>query len=217
MIWTGIWASLAVLVAYGVGAMPFSNWVAEALTKTDLRQLEGGTVSGTGLYRVAGFFPLAVGGLLDVGKGALGPLLADKVWAEDRWLLVAFAGAAAVAGHNWSVLLWGAGGRGISPALGAFSVIAWPASLYLLGALALGRLLHHTGLAVFVALPTLPLFLLWINGSQAAIAAAVIALPMIAKRVLGNTPLPAYNRLRAAAHRLVFDNDHWPVQPSPKR
>ncbi len=199
-----MWGTLVLIVAFAAGAVPFSYMIAQSLARTDLRQVGTGTVSGTSLYRVAGFIPLVVGGLCDVGKGALGPFLAG-----DRWLLMAFAGAVSVIGHNWSMFLNGAGGRGLSPALGAFAVIAWPAALFLLGGLALGRILRHTGLVVFITMPALPPFLLLVADGQAAIASTVIIVPMLIKRVLGNGPLPTPNRLKAAAHRLVFDNDSW--------
>ncbi|WP_419918288.1 glycerol-3-phosphate acyltransferase [Candidatus Poriferisocius sp.] len=192
------------MVAFAAGAVPFSYLMAQSLAGTDLRQVGTGTVSGTGLYRVAGFVPLVAGGLLDVGKGALGPLLAG-----DRWLLMAFAGAVSVIGHNWSLFINGAGGRGLSPALGAFAVIAWPAALFLLGGLAAGRILRQTGLVVFLTMPALPGFLLLVGDGRAAVAGTLIILPILIKRVLGNEPLPTPNRWRAAAHRLVFDNDSW--------
>ena len=206
-----MWGTMVLLVAFAAGAVPFSYLIAQSLADTDLRQVGTGTVSGTGLYRVAGFIPLAVGGLCDVGKGVLGPLLGG-----DRWLLVAFAGAASVIGHNWSLFINGAGGRGLSPALGAFAVIAWPATLFLLGGLALGRILRHTGLVVFITMPALPPFLLLVADGRAAIASLLIIVPILIKRVLGNEPLPTPHRWKAAAHRLVFDNDGWvsPAQSS---
>ncbi len=198
------------MVAFAAGAVPFSYLMAQSLAGTDLRQVGTGTVSGTGLYRVTGLAPLVVGGLCDVGKGTIGPLLAG-----DRWLLMAFAGAVSVIGHNWSLFINGAGGRGLSPALGAFAVIAWPGALFLLGGLAVGRLLRHTGLVVFLTMPALPPFLLLVADGRAAIAGTIIVVPILTKRVLGNEPLPAPNRWRAAAHRLVFDNDGWvPTTPS---
>ena len=199
-----MWGTLVLIVAFAAGAVPFSYIIAQSLARTDLRQVGTGTVSGTSLYRVTGFIPLVAGGLCDVGKGALGPFLAG-----DVWLLMAFAGAVSVIGHNWSLFLNGAGGRGIAPALGAFAVIAWPAALFLLGGLALGRILRHTGLVVFITMPALPPFLLLVADGQAAIAGTVIIVPMLIKRVLGNEPLPTPPRWRAAAHRLVFDNDSW--------
>ena len=94
------------------------------------------------LHEVAGFGPLAVAGVLEVAKGSVGPLLAGR----DRPALAAVAGGAAVAGHNWSPFLRGAGGRGISPATGALLVSAPTGAAVLLGGLAAGRLARQTAL-----------------------------------------------------------------------
>src|SRR5579875_2596468 len=56
--------------AYLAGAIPFSNLLAGRVSGVDLRRVGSGTVSGTGLYRVAGFRALATAGLLDIAKGA---------------------------------------------------------------------------------------------------------------------------------------------------
>ncbi|MCY3910107.1 MAG: hypothetical protein OXF99_01255, partial [bacterium] len=71
------------------------------------------------------------------------------------------------------------------------------------------RILRHTGLVVFITMPALPPFLLLVADGQAAIASTVIIVPILIKRVLGNQPLPTPHRWKAAAHRLVFDNDSW--------
>lgn len=204
-----MWGVFIFITAFVVGAVPFSYLTAYKLTNTDLRQVDNGTVSGTGLYRVAGFMPLIVGGLLDVGKGALGPYLTANYVSDQSWVLIAFVATVTVVGHNWSLFLCGAGGRGLSPALGAFAIIAWPASLCLLSGLAIGRLLRHTAMMMFFTLLAMPWLLLWVNGYKAAIAAGIIATPMLIKRVTGNKPLPSSNRFHAATHRLVFDNDSW--------
>ena len=129
------------------GAIPFSNIAARLTRGVDLREVGTGTVSGTSLHRVAGFGPLAAAGVLEVAKGAVGPALAGR----DRPLLAAAAAGAAVAGHNWSPFLRGAGGRGISPATGALLVQAPTGAGVLLGGMAGGRLLHQTALGSFVA------------------------------------------------------------------
>src|SRR5438067_2391695 len=134
-------------VAYLAGAIPFSNLMARGARGVDLRRVGAGTVSGTSLYEVAGFVPLAVAGICDVAKGAVGPALAGP----DRPELAAAAAAAGVAGHNWSPFLRGAGGRGISPALGALLVRNWPGTAVLLGGMTAGRLARETALGSFVA------------------------------------------------------------------
>jgi len=194
-------AMVASIVAFWCGAVPFAQMMARWRAGVDLRRVGTGTVSGTGLYRVAGFGPLAVAGVCDVAKGAVGPLVAG-----DRPVLAAACGGLAVAGHNWSPFLRGAGGRGISPALGALGVVAWPGAAILLLGLAVGRALHATALVSFLAdLVLVPVTALT-HGATGALAGACVAVPMLVKRVLGNAP-PAVPGPRTYLHRLVFDHD----------
>ena len=53
-----------VLAGFGAGSIPFSNIASRRTRGVDLREVGSGTVSGTALYRVAGFTPLAVAGVL---------------------------------------------------------------------------------------------------------------------------------------------------------
>jgi len=199
------WAVLG--LAYLAGAVPFSNLAARLLRGVDLREIGTGTVSGTGLYRVAGFGPLAVAGSLDVAKGAVGPLLAGR----DRPVLAALAGGAAVAGHDWSPFLGFAGGRGISPALGALAVNA-PAGVAVLGlGLAGGRLARRTSLGCFLAYLALVPVLARVHGRRGALAGAAVLVPIVAKRLAGNAPPPAGpERARVLWNRLVHDQDEAP-------
>ena len=100
-------------------------------------------MSGTSLYRVAGFGPLAAAGVLEVAKGAVGPGLAT---GAGRPTVAALAAGAAVAGHNWSPFLRGAGGRGLSPALGALLVVAWPGAVLLLAGMIIGSVSGETAI-----------------------------------------------------------------------
>lgn len=191
-----------VVLGYLVGAVPFSNLFARRLRKVDLRHVGTGTVSGTGLYRVAGFGPLAVAGLLDIAKGAVAPLVAG-----DRHVVAALGGGAGVVGHSWSVFLRGAGGRGISPSIGVLLVTAWPGAVLLLSALALGRLLHRTGLASFIAdLLVVPVTALTF-GAAGVLAGVATVVPMFVKRLAGNArPAPGSPR-RVWVNRLLYDGD----------
>lgn len=201
-------AVLVMVISYLMGSIPFSGLTAWLLRRVDLRTYGTGTVSGTGLFRVAGFRPLVVGGVLDVAKGAVGPALAGL----ERPTLAAAAGSAAVVGHNWSIFLRGAGGRGISPAMGSMLVTGWPGSAYMLGSLILGKALQATSLGAFCGFVTLPTVMSRARGSNGSRAAWLLVIPMLAKRVLGNQPLPARGRAQIAATRLLFDQDTpaWP-------
>ena len=90
--------ALPVLAAsFACGAIPFAQLAARIVTGTDLRRYGAGTVSGTALYEVAGFGPLAIAGCLEVAKGGVGPWWAGR----SRPILGALAAAAGVTGHNW--------------------------------------------------------------------------------------------------------------------
>jgi acyl phosphate:glycerol-3-phosphate acyltransferase len=192
---------LILVVAFVVGAIPFAQIAARLISGTDLRRVGTGTVSGTGLYRIAGFGPLAVAGVLEVAKGAVGPLLAGQ-----GTVLGAIAGGCAVAGHNWSPFLRGAGGRGISPAVGALAVLAWPGSVLLLAGVAIGSLLNQAGAGSFVAYLLLTPLLGIYAGALGAITAVAVLVPMLGKRILGNEA-PHPWTARVLVNRLLFDRD----------
>jgi glycerol-3-phosphate acyltransferase PlsY len=201
-----------IALSYWCGALPFSNVAARLVAGVDLRQHGSGTVSGTGLYEVAGFLPLAVAGSLDVAKGAVGPLVAGS----DRPLLGALGAGASVAGHDWSPVLRGRGGRGLSVALGA-TLVSAPEGAVVLGlGMAGGRLVHQTALGSFLATVALFPVLGWRRGRGGVWLATCLALPMVAKRLAGNEAVQIVPTTadRSAAvigrillARLLFDRD----------
>ncbi|GEM_PF-191236 len=193
---------LAVVGGFGAGALPFSNLVARALRGVDLRQVGTGTVSGTGLFEVAGAGPLVVTGLFEVAKGAAGAALGRRHGPG----VAALAAAAAVAGHNWSPLLKGAGGRGISPALGALLVAAPAGTGLLLAGLVAGKAAGETAVGCLVAYGLLVPVCRHYHGRPGAYAAGAVLVPLLAKRLMGNAP-PQGDRARAYLCRLLFDRD----------
>jgi acyl phosphate:glycerol-3-phosphate acyltransferase len=193
-------AAIAV-AAFFAGAIPFSNIAARRRAGVDLREVGTGTVSGTSLFRVTGFGALAVAGILDVGKGAVGPLL-----ATGHPALAAVCAGLAVTGHNWSPFLRGAGGRGIAPALGGLFVVAWPGAVVLLAGLVLGRFARQTGFGSFVSEAALVPVTALTHGPTGALAGICVATPMMVKRILGNAP-PQRPDGRVYLRRLLFDRD----------
>ncbi|MDQ6839094.1 MAG: glycerol-3-phosphate acyltransferase, partial [Actinomycetota bacterium] len=202
-------AWIPVPVGFLAGSIPWSNLVARRVVGVDLRRIGSGTVSGTGLFEVAGFAPLALAGVMEVAKGAVGPLLAGP----QRPRLAAAAGAAAVAGHNWSPWLRGAGGRGLSPALGALGISAPAASVTLLGGMAGGRLVRQTAIGSLAAeLAAIPVARRT-RGPAAGWAAVGVVIPMIVKRLAGNArPTPGTSK--PYVWRLLLDRDRRRCPPT---
>ena len=191
------------VVAFVAGSIPFSQIAARRTRGVDLRAVGSGTVSGTSLYRVAGFGPLAAAGVLEVAKGAVGPGLAT---AAGRPTVAALAAGAAVAGHNWSPFLRGAGGRGLSPALGALLVVAWPGAVLLLAGMIIGSVSGETAIGALIAVLALTPVLAVTHGANGALAGAAITVPMLVKRVIGNAR-PVRPGMQPYLMRLLFDRD----------
>jgi acyl phosphate:glycerol-3-phosphate acyltransferase len=201
--WRAVRPWLGVAAGFAVGSIPFSNIAARLTRGVDLRGVANGTVSGTSLYRVAGFGPLAVAGVLEVGKGAVGPLLAGR----DHPVAAALAAGACVAGHNWSPFLRGAGGRGISPAVGALGVVAWPGSLVLLAGMAGGKLVGQAAPGSLLAQAALVPVLARARGGRGALAGAAVLAPMLVKRLAGNARAAGERPARIYLNRLLLDRD----------
>jgi glycerol-3-phosphate acyltransferase PlsY len=196
-------AAAILVLSFAVGSIPFSYLAGRRTRGVDLRRVGTGTVSGTSLYRVAGFGPLAAAGVLEVAKGAVGPAVAT---AAGHPALAAVAGGAAVVGHNWSPFLRGAGGRGISPALGALLVVAWPGAVLLLAGMILGKVFGETAVGALVAEIALTPVLALTHGAVGALAGISVAVPMLVKRIVGNAP-PAPPRAQTYRNRILFDRD----------
>src|SRR5207248_11119296 len=121
--------------------------------------------------------------------------------------LASAAAAAGVAGHNWSPFLRGAGGRGISPAIGALLAGAPVGAAVLLGGLAAGRIARATAFVSLVADAALVPVVARVHGRRAAAVSAAVIAPMLVKRVTGNRPAAAGERWATWRERLLFDRD----------
>jgi glycerol-3-phosphate acyltransferase PlsY len=111
---------LVIIVSYLLGSIPFSH-IFPRIKGKDVRQ--GGTknVGATNALVVAGplFGALALAG--DIGKGYLAAWLALQ-YVGTPWAL-AFAGIAAVIGHDFSIFLKFKGGKGIATTGGIYLAI----------------------------------------------------------------------------------------------
>jgi glycerol-3-phosphate acyltransferase PlsY len=156
--------------------------------------------------------PLAAAGIFEVAKGAVGPALAGR----NRPATAAAAAAAAVAGHDWSPFLGGAGGRGLSPAIGALAVTAPVGAATLLAGLAAGRVGGESAIGCLVADLALVPIVKRVHGERASWAAAAVVVPMLIKRLAGNGP-PARPSAGVYLRRFLLDRDEWAKVPGRAR
>ena len=117
-------ALLTMLGSYLLGSLPFGLWLVHAWKGVDIRTMGSGNIGSTNVGRVCGPVAGGVVFVLDVLKGLIPPLVAQKLALDSHWqVLAAFL---AIIGHNYSVWLDFKGGKGIATSLGALIGVSPP-------------------------------------------------------------------------------------------
>jgi glycerol-3-phosphate acyltransferase PlsY len=171
--------TLAIVVAYMIGSIPFALLLARRLG-ADLRRTGSGNLGAANVVRASGWTAGLSVAALDVAKGAVSVLLAARI--SENASAPALAGVAAVVGHVYPVWLRFRGGKGVATACGVFSVLT-PAAV-------------PPALAVFVGTVWLTKYV------SAGSVLATMALPPIAYAV--GSPAPAVLAACAVAALIVF-------------
>jgi len=144
---------LAAVVGYLLGAIPVGYLIAKSWG-VDVRQFGSGRTGGTNVWRATKqILPPALTVLGDVLKGVAAVLIGRYLFGSE--LAAALAGAAAVLGHNWSVMLGWRGGAGgittgaallaLSPLAGAIVIPIGIAVLYFSHYASLGTITNAFG------------------------------------------------------------------------
>lgn len=160
--------------SYLFGSVPFGLWLVKRWKGVDLRAVGSGNIGATNVGRIAGPLGYTLAFTFDVFKGLLPPLLARYFGLTTGWqVLAALCG---VIGHNYSVFLGFAGGKGIATSLGALVGVA---PLVGIGALSVFLIefltLRWVSLGSILAALSLPLLALWLYPAQPAILAFACA------------------------------------------
>ena len=169
-----------VIAAYLIGSVPFALLTARRWSTADPRRIGSGNPGAANVLRVSGVKAGVLVAVLDVTKGAVTVLLAQRFGGGAA--VPAAAGMAAIVGHIYPVWLRFRGGKGVAAACGVFSV-----------------------LTPFAVPPALMIFLavVWMTKyvSLGSILAS-LALPPIAYAL--GSPAPAVVAASAAAAIIVF-------------
>jgi glycerol-3-phosphate acyltransferase PlsY len=161
--------------AYLLGGVSAGYWLVRVRTGGDVRAQGSGATGASNAARLIGKRGFIAVMVLDALKGAIAAAAARWAGLEGGWEFA--AALAVVAGHVWPVQLKFRGGRGLSPLLGAWLVLAPLAILACLGvagiAWALSRKRIHSGILGTLLLPATTW---WQTGSRrAAVLTIVVA------------------------------------------
>ena len=148
------------LGAYILGSIPSGLIIARVVSGTDVRKHGSGNTGMVNVFRAAG--PLA-GSLTFVMDGLKGfiPVFSAHLVGLPIWGILAVA-AATIAGHNWSILLRGKGGKGIatsvgvigaiSPVIGLIAIVIWVGLLVTFRYASLASMLMVASMPVMLAI-----------------------------------------------------------------
>ncbi len=157
----GLSTILIVLLAYGLGSIPFGLLLTKTAGLGDIRAIGSGNIGATNVLRTGRKGLAAATLLLDALKGAAAVLLA-RMYMDDPDIAL-LAGLAAVLGHLFPIWLRFKGGKGVATGLGVLLAASWPIGLaacavWLIVA-ATARLSSLAALAAFAAAPCVALLL----------------------------------------------------------
>ncbi len=150
---------LLVILSYLIGAVPTGLVLVRLLTGEDIRKHGSGNIGTVNVLRVAGPATAATVLAVDILKGLLPVLLADRLTATP-WVVVACA-LAAIAGHNWSVFLAFTGGKGIATSFGVLLGLSWPTAAVAAGVwIVVVAITRYASLGSLLGVASVP-FILW--------------------------------------------------------
>lgn len=206
-----------VLMSYLLGSIPFGYIITNLTTEKNVLKIGWRKTSGSNVFKNIGILQGVLTAFLDVGKGFLAVKIAQVLNLSP--LAQAFAGVAAITGHNWSCFLRFAGGRGIGTFVGAALAIS-PQILGLSIAVPLIiALLWNASPATILLLATF--IFLSIKQNQFIPSGAFGCLSLVPIFVKRLSPIKeikaAKNKLILIRNRLIFDDDITYLEPRIKK
>jgi acyl phosphate:glycerol-3-phosphate acyltransferase len=121
--------AVAVLSGYLIGSIPTAYIIVRLFMNQDIRMSGSGSVGAANTLKVTKSKSLGIlVGIFDILKG-IAAFWVGQYAGAGEFMIVAAAGVAAVAGHNFPIWLKLKGGRGLATAAGFLLPWIWPAPI----------------------------------------------------------------------------------------
>ena len=194
-----------IVLAYLLGSIPFGYLITRFSTGRDILEIGWRKTSGSNVFRNVGKWQGLITGILDVGKGALAVFLAQRAGFSVQ--VQALCGVAAVSGHNWSIFLKFAGGRGIGTFIGALLALSPKILGFSLIPLLFLALIWNAAIGTILFLITALILAVYFGELEIAwFFVALSFLPILIKRLSPVKEL-SFKKKDLMRNRLIFDND----------
>jgi len=198
-------SSLIIVISYLLGSIPFGYLVTRITTGKNILEIGWRKTSGSNVFKNIGFWQGFLTGILDVGKGFLAVWLAQKFGLPIQ--TQALCGVAAVTGHNWSIFLKFAGGRGIGTFIGALLALSPGILGYSLILLILLALIWNASIGtIFFLLCAIILTAYFDEVETIGLLPLISLLPIFIKRLSPIKEL-SLEKKELIRNRLIFDDD----------
>lgn len=170
--------AIIIIGAYLLGSIPSPYIIGRLRKGIDIRQVGSHNMGAMNTFYNIGMLPGFLVLFLDVGKGAAAIALAQ--WLSDSSLVMFFAGATAVLGHNFPVWLKFKGGKGGATLVGVFIyMMPWGIPIGLSIFFILLFLTRFPTLSYSIALLCFP-FIAWLihhNGEYVIFSVLMLLIP----------------------------------------
>jgi glycerol-3-phosphate acyltransferase PlsY len=208
-----IWFAL-MLAAYLIGSIPAAYLAAKFALGVDITRQGTGQAGAGNLWRMTSWKLGIPIGAFDLGKGMLMVWVAQSLGLSAGQQLI--VGAAAAAGHNWSVFLRFSGGRGIATTMGVVLIIIlinpmtpWPI-IACFSCLAIGSvILRSSPLPVLAGIALLPIVSAFYEPVPTTLGFLALLLVVVIKRLTAPRAAEAksVSKKKVLWNRLLFDRD----------
>jgi glycerol-3-phosphate acyltransferase PlsY len=164
---------LIIAAAYLIGSIPFALLLARRWGAEDLRRIGSGNLGAANVLRASGLTAGVLVAALDIAKGAVSVVLAQRLGGAGPG--PAAAGVAAIVGHIYPVWLGFRGGKGVATACGVFTVLTPlavpPAVAIFLASVWVTKYISVGSVLASVVLPTAA----YVTGSSGPVLGAAVA------------------------------------------
>jgi glycerol-3-phosphate acyltransferase PlsY len=166
--------SVALIVGYLLGSIPFGLILTRAAGTQDLRSIGSGSIGTTNVLRT-GRKDLAAATLIgDMLKGTIAVIISGYFGGPDAAMLAALG---AFLGHLFPVWLKFRGGKGVAVYIGVLLGLLWPAALvFCLIWIVVALLTRYSSLSALIASLVTPILLWWLGQLALAVLFAVLTL-----------------------------------------
>jgi glycerol-3-phosphate acyltransferase PlsY len=171
---SGAILSLAFILGYLLGSIPFGLIFTKAAGTQDLRSIGSGNIGATNVLRTGRKGLAAATLLCDALKGTLAVIIAGYYGGPDAAML---AELGAFLGHLFPVWLKFKGGKGVAVYIGTLIGLFWPAAVvFCVIWISTALTSRYSSLSALVASVVTPIFLWWFGHPALASLFAVLTL-----------------------------------------